>query len=251
MRNAEWGIKTHATGFFPDIIARSKIQQVSGGRLVQRIGVLGGTFNPVHYGHLAAAEEVRGRLSLDRVLFIPSHIPPHKHEDDIPSAAQRMEMVRLAVSNNAFFEASDLEIRRGGISYTIDTIEELLRLYTNAELYFMTGLDAFMEIQTWRRWKEFLTLSRVVVMTRPGHDVNDLYKIDFMKDSRSELTGRDRGDRAHGVMRCGEFTVHLVTIPLFDISSTDIRRRVKQGASIKYLLPEAVETYIIKNKLYV
>jgi nicotinate-nucleotide adenylyltransferase len=218
--------------------------------LVQRIGVLGGTFNPVHYGHLAAAEEVRGRLNLERVLLIPSHIPPHKHEDDIPSAVQRMEMVRLAVSSNSFFKASDIEIKRGGISYTIDTIEELLRLSINAELYFMTGLDAFMEIQTWHRWKDLLTRSHVVVMTRPGHDVNDLYKMDFMKDAKKELTGQDRGDHAQGVVRCGEFTIHLVTIPLFDISSTDIRRRVKQGGSIKYLLPEAVETYIIKNKLY-
>jgi nicotinate-nucleotide adenylyltransferase len=232
------------------ILAQYEIQQVSGGRLVQRIGVLGGTFNPIHYGHLAAAEEVRGRLSLERVLFIPSHIPPHKHEDDIPSAVQRMEMVRLAVSSNAFFKASDIEIKRGGISYAIDTIEELLRLHTNTELYFITGIDAFMEIHTWRRWQDLLALSHFAVMTRPGHDVNDIYKMDFMKDIRNDLTGRNRGDSVQGVVNCGEFAIHLVSIPLFDISSTDIRRRVKQGVSIKYLLPEAVETYIIKNKLY-
>ncbi len=123
-----------------------------------RIGILGGTFNPIHYGHLAAAEEVRDRLKLDRILFIPSAIPPHKHEEDVPAAEHRMEMVRLALEGNSCFEPSDLEIRRGGRSYTIDTIETLIQSYPDAALFFITGLDSFLEIQTWNRWDRLVTL---------------------------------------------------------------------------------------------
>jgi nicotinate-nucleotide adenylyltransferase len=218
--------------------------------LSQKLGILGGTFNPVHCGHLAAAEEVRDRLKLDRVLFIPSFIPPHKHEEDVPPAVHRMEMVRLAVATNTAFEPSDIEIRRGGRSYTIDTIESLHNVYPDAELYFITGLDSFLEIQTWHKWETLLSLCRFVVLSRPGYSFSGLGKLDFMKSAEEEFTGFDRGILTQSVVRSGKFIVYLEMIPLFDISSTDIRRRVKEGRSIKYLLPEAVETYIIKNKLY-
>jgi nicotinate-nucleotide adenylyltransferase len=218
--------------------------------LSQKLGILGGTFNPVHYGHLAAAEEVRDRLQLDRVLFIPSFVPPHKHEEDVPPAVHRMEMVRLAVADNPTFEPSDIEIRRGGRSYTIDTIESLHNVYPNAELYFITGLDSFLEIQTWRNWEMLLSLCRFVVLSRPGYSFSGLGKLDFMKCAEKEFAGFDRGVRTESVVRSGRCIIYLEMIPLFDISSTDIRRRMKEGRSVKYLLPEAVETYIIKNKLY-
>jgi nicotinate-nucleotide adenylyltransferase len=215
-----------------------------------RLGILGGTFNPIHYGHLAAAEEVRNRLKLDRILFIPSSLPPHKLEEDVPSAVQRMDMVRLATGDNPSFEPSDIEIKRGGRSYTIDTIEALRRVYPDTELYFITGLDSFLEIQTWHEWDRILTLCGFVVLSRPGYRFADLAKIDFMRSTAKELDGLDRGDLRQAMVRSGVFTVYLETIPLYDISSTDIRGRVKAGDSIKYLLPDAVETYIIKNKLY-
>lgn len=215
-----------------------------------KIGILGGTFNPIHYGHLAAAEEVRDRLKLDKVLFIPSCIPPHKHEEDMPSAVQRLEMVRLATSGNASFKTSDIEIKRGGRSYTIDTIEALHQAYPGSELYFITGLDSFLDIQTWNQWERLLTLCYFVVISRPGYYFADLMKMDFLKSAADELTKLDRGDLAHAKVRSGAFTICLEMIPLYDISSTDIRIRVKSGASIKYLLPDAVETYIINNKLY-
>ena len=218
--------------------------------MTRKIGILGGTFNPIHYGHLAAGEEIRDRLKLDRVLFIPSYLPPHKHEEDMPSAVQRLEMVRLAISDNPHFKPSDLEIRRGGRSYTIDTIEELRLAHPGAELYFITGLDSFLEIRAWNRWEELLALCSFVVISRPGYRFTDLMKLDFLKSAANELDRLDRGDLTQAVVRYGPFTIYLDMIPHYDISSTDIRGRAKASVTIKYLLPGPVETYIIKNKLY-
>jgi nicotinate-nucleotide adenylyltransferase len=215
-----------------------------------KLGILGGTFNPIHYGHLAAAEEVRERLKLDRILFIPSSIPPHKQEEDIPSAAQRFEMVRIATSGNPHFETSDIEIKRQGKSYTIDTIEALRKINQERELNFITGIDTFLEIETWKNWERLFNLCSFVVLSRPGYRFNELVKIAFMKQAEPELSKLDRGELMQAVVRSGVFTVCLVTIPLYDISSTDIRRRIKEGRSIKYLLPDAVEIYIMKNRLY-
>ncbi len=214
------------------------------------LGILGGTFNPIHYGHLAAAEEVSDRLGLERVLFVPSFIPPHKHDEDIPSVIHRMEMVRLATADNPLFEPSDIELKRGGMSYTIDTIKTLLQSMHGAELYFITGLDSFLEIQTWNRWEMLMTLCGFVVLSRPGYRFQDLSRIDFMKSAEEEFLALDRGLHKQAVLQSGTYTVFLEMIPLYDISSTDIRRRIKEGRSIKYLLPDKVENYIIKNRLY-
>ncbi len=215
-----------------------------------KLGILGGTFNPIHYGHLAAAEEVSDRLGLQRVLFVPSFIPPHKKDEDMPSVIHRMEMVRLAIADNPLFEPSDIELKRGGMSYTIDTINTLRQSLHDAELYFITGLDSFLEIQTWNRWEMLMTLCGFVVLSRPGYRFQDLSGIDFMKSAEEELAALDRGLRKQAVVRSRTYTVFLEMIPLYDISSTDIRRRIKEGRSIKYLLPDKVENYIIKNKLY-
>jgi nicotinate-nucleotide adenylyltransferase len=218
--------------------------------LTQKIGILGGTFNPIHYGHLAAAEEVRDRLKLDRVLFVPSCVPPHKQEEEMPSAVQRLEMVRLATFGNASFKTSDIEIKRGGRSYTIDTIEALRQAYPGSELYFITGLDSFLDIQTWNQWEKLLSLCCFVVLSRPGYRFVDLARMDFLKNSANDLAKLDQGALARAKIRSGAFSICLEMIPLYDISSTDIRMRVKSSASIKYLLPDPVETYIINNKLY-
>jgi nicotinate-nucleotide adenylyltransferase len=218
--------------------------------LTLKLGILGGTFNPIHYGHLAAAEEVRERLKLDRILFIPSHLPPHKQEADIPSAVQRFEMVRLATMGNPHFETSDIELNRQGKSFTVDTIETLRTTYPHAELNFITGLDTFLEIETWNRWDRLLSLCSFVVLSRPGYHFIDLVKIGFMKQAEQEMNKLDQGELRQAVVRSGAYTVCLEMIPLYDISSTDIRRRIKEGGSIKYLLPEPVEIYIMKNRLY-
>ncbi len=216
----------------------------------QRIGILGGTFNPIHYGHLAAAEEVWSRLELDQVLFVPSFLPPHKKNEVIPSAAQRQEMVVLAIAGNPHFSLSDIEVKREGMSYSIDTVQELLHLHPSTDFYFITGLDSFLEIQTWKEWERLLSLCRFIVLSRPGYVFSDLASIDFMSTAAKELHALDQGALTRAVLETGRSTVHLEQIPLYDISSTDIRQRVRQGRTIKYLLPECVETYIIKNKLY-
>ncbi len=216
----------------------------------QRLGIIGGTFNPIHYGHLAAAEEVRDRLKLDRVLFIPSFLPPHKHEEDIPSAVQRLEMVRLAISGNSHFKVSDIEVKRGGKSYTIDTIEALLLQHPGAELYFITGIDSFLDIQAWKDWERLLSLCFFVVLSRPGYFFADLARIVFMRGSARDLAALDQRETTQFVMRSDRLRVYFERIPLYDISSTDLRARIHQSRTIKYHLPEAVEHYIIENKLY-
>ncbi len=216
----------------------------------QKIGIFGGTFNPVHYGHLAAAEEVRDRLKLERILFVPSFLPPHKQEEDMPSAVQRLEMVRLAISGNNNFRVSDLEVKRGGKSYTIETIEALLQQYLGSELTFITGLDSFLEIRTWKEWERLLSLCGFAVLSRPGYRFIDLAAIPGLDACRAELEMLDRNEKDHVALRTDTMRVSLDHISLYDISSTDIRARVKKGRTIKYHLPDAVEHYIIENKLY-
>jgi nicotinate-nucleotide adenylyltransferase len=218
--------------------------------LSQKIGILGGTFNPIHYGHLAAAEEIWNRLKLDHVLFVPSFLPPHKQDEVIPSAAQRQEMVALAIAGNSHFSLSDIEVKREGMSYSVDTVQELLQLHPDAEFYFITGLDSFLEIQTWKEWDRLLSLCRFIVLSRPGYAFTDLARINFMRKAAEKLHALDRREVTRAVLEIGTSAVYLEQIPLHDISSTDIRQRVRQGRTIKYLLPECVETYIIKNKLY-
>lgn len=216
-----------------------------------QLGILGGTFNPIHYGHLAAAETVRERLNLSRVLFIPSYHPPHKLEGDLPAALHRMRMVELATAGNPAFELSEIEISRQGKSFTIDTIEALLRQRPHAELFFITGIDSFLEIRTWHQWERLLSLCSFVVISRPGYRFADLGRIDFMNHAADALAGLDNGSQVQAIVQTGGCPVILETIPLHDISSTDIRRRLRSGESVKYLLPAEVETYIIQNNLYV
>ncbi len=218
--------------------------------MAQKLGILGGTFNPIHYGHLVAAEEVCDRLKLDRVLFIPSYLPPHKHEEDLPSAVQRLEMVRLATAGNPHFTVSDIEVKREGKSYTVETIETLRTIHPGTELFFITGLDSFFDIQTWNQWKRLLSLCSFVVLSRPGYRFADLMKIDFMKGTAQELAKLDGRELVHALFQSEGFKIYMEVIPLCDISSTDIRSRIRQSRTVKYHLPEAVETYIIKNNLY-
>ncbi len=215
----------------------------------KRIGILGGTFNPIHFGHLAAAEEVADRLGLDLVLFIPSFLPPHKPED-MPSADQRQEMVRLAIAGNRRFSLSDTETRRGGLSYTIDTIEELRLQYRDADLFFITGIDSFLEVRTWKEWRRLLGLCTFVVLSREGARFRDVAKLGLAAVPEPALLDLDERSRRELAVRGDCVSLVLVTIPRYEISSTDIRERIRAGRSVKYLLPDAVEAYIIEKKLY-
>jgi nicotinate-nucleotide adenylyltransferase len=218
--------------------------------LQRRIGIFGGTFNPVHYGHLAAAEEVRERSALDLVLFVPSSLPPHKSGEGLPSALQRQEMVRLAIAGNRFFALSDIEVRRGGRSYTIDTVESLRASHPDAAFFFITGLDSFLEIRTWHKWELLLSRCTFVVLSRPGYRFSDLRRLDFMEPAGRELELLDRGTIPGARVSLPGMEINLEAVFTCDISSRDIRKRVHEKRSFKYLLPDPVEQYIITNKLY-
>ncbi|MBE0467590.1 MAG: nicotinate-nucleotide adenylyltransferase [Candidatus Desulforudis sp.] len=199
---------------------------------MMKLGVMGGTFDPVHYGHLVAAEGVRYEYRLDKVIFVPAGRPPHKPNYRISDPEHRLALVRLAVASNPFFEVSDLEIERPGLSYTYDTIREMRRLHDPDEIYFITGADAVLEILSWHRFEELLEICRFIAATRPGYELGG-------------LTGRLRELPAHLVER-----IVPVEVPALAISSSDIRRRVREGRPIKYLLPESVEAYILSRALY-
>ncbi|MEW6183610.1 MAG: nicotinate-nucleotide adenylyltransferase [Bacillota bacterium] len=196
-----------------------------------RLGLMGGTFDPIHYGHLAAAEAVRHELELAKVVFVPAGRPPHKAGHQVSPAVHRMAMVRQAVASNPFFEVSDIEVDRPGPSFTVDTVKEYGRLYPGAEIYFLTGTDAVAEIASWHRFEELLGLCRLTSAIRPG----------CTREVQERLA------RLPESIRC---RVHLVEVPAVAVSSTEIRERVYFGKPVKYLLPETVEDYIIRHGLY-
>lgn len=197
------------------------------------LGIMGGTFDPIHIGHLVTAEEARQQFSLDHVIFMPSGSPPHKDEKKITPAEHRYLMTMLAVVDNPYFTVSRLEIDSIQPSYTVDTISRFYELYNGkAELYFITGADAILDITTWKDYKELLQKCSFIAASRPGYSFNKLKVI--------------LGPAFPMVIQ----KVHLLEIPAMAISSTFVRRRVAQGKTIKYLTPEPVEQYIHKNGLY-
>jgi nicotinate-nucleotide adenylyltransferase len=185
-----------------------------------KLGILGGSFNPVHHGHLVIAERAAEALALDRVLFIPTAVSPLKSRDGFAPARDRWAMLKLAIRGNPRFGASDLELRRGGVSYTVDTLRELRRR-TRAELHVILGADAARLLPRWKSIEEVKRLAAFVFVSRPGHRV------------RARMPKQ-----------------HIVEVPLLEISSTEIRDRVRLGLSVRYLVPEAVERYLCRKRLY-
>lgn len=197
-----------------------------------RLGIMGGTFDPVHLGHLIIAEEARLRVGLDRVLFVPAGRPWLKAGGPKASAQDRLAMVRLAIKGNPFFDCTAIEVNRQGNSYTAVTLEELrAALGLDTELFFIVGLDSLADFHRWQRPDRILKLATLVVLVRPGYDRSSLRVLDKVKDGASQ-------------------SAVLLEGPLIEISSTEIRRRVAQGASIRYLVPPEVERYIMAHGLY-
>lgn len=198
-----------------------------------KIGIMGGTFDPIHYGHLVTAEAAREKFCLDKVVFVPSGNPPHKKDKPISSGMDRANMTVLAIANNPYFEISDIELKREGCTYTVDTLKGFIKTYDeDVQFYFITGADAVMEILTWKDVSTILKLCRIVSAYRPGSDIN---KFKSMVDE---------------LERVYRSNIHMIEVPALAISSTEIRRRVREGITIKYLLPEKVEDYILKKGLY-
>lgn len=190
----------------------------------RRLAIMGGTFDPIHYGHLVAAEGARHEFNLEKVIFIPAGQPPHKKGRRITDSHYRLEMTRHAVSSNSHFEVSDIEVERTGPSYTIDTVIAVKELYPQHQVFFITGADAVLEILTWNRVEELLSRCSFIAATRPG------YRLESLEHTLKNIV--------------------TMEVPALAISSTDIRHRVKDGRPIKYLLPEAVENYIKEMGLY-
>lgn len=196
------------------------------------IGIIGGTFDPIHNGHLIIAEYARTSLNLDKVLFIPSGMHPFKDNKNITDAKHRMEMILLAIDSNIYFEASSLEINRTGITYTIDTISSLKEKYPKDDLYFIFGLDILFELDKWEKIEQLNQLCKFVLFDRPSKEDLKIYeRIVELKSSYN-------------------IDIKMVRSPIIDISSTEIRERVRKKISIRYLVPEVVEEYILNNKLY-
>lgn len=199
---------------------------------MKQICLMGGTFDPIHYGHLVVAEEVRQKFDLQRVIFIPAARPPHKRGQAISEPHHRVNMTRLATASNPYFAVSTIEIERQGLSYTIDTVQEIKALHNVDTLYFITGADAVLEILTWKEAERLLTLCTFIAATRPGYNLNNLKE--NLRSLPAEVVKK----------------ILPLEVPALSISSTDIRQRVQEGRSIKYLLPESVEEYILQQGLY-
>ena len=206
------------------------------------LGVLGGTFDPIHNGHLAAAEAAQQFLDLESVALVPSRIPPHRQDPVRASAEQRYEMTALAAAGRPGWAASRLEIDRAGRSYTFDTLVEL-KQQTGSQIFFVLGADAFSEIATWYRYPEVLELANFVVVSRPG------ITLDSLRD-RVPSAFPSTSPRASDRQTFTQTRVILVEAPTPDISSTDIRRRVRAGESVRGLVPDAVANYIQTHRLY-
>ena len=197
-----------------------------------KVGIFGGTFDPIHLGHLIVAEEASALLGLDEMLFVPAGRPWFKASDEVTEARHRMAMVELAIASNPRFRASDIEIGRVGPTYTVDTLVELReQLEPNSEIYLILGLDSLQEIDRWHSPERVFELATVVGMSRPLCAAFDTERLDSIFPGASDR-------------------VMMLDGPLIDISATDLRRRVSEGLSIKYRVPESVEAYVYEQGLY-
>lgn len=198
---------------------------------MKKYGIFGGSFNPIHYGHLMICEYIKEEMGLDKVIFIPTGNPPHKELE--LSAKDRYEMVRLAISPNPDFEISDIETTRVKKSYTVDTIRELKKIYKDEKLYFLIGLDSLFQLKTWMKIGDLSQEIEFVVALRPGYlDREEVNKeIDFLRENFGTK-------------------INLIKTPLYEISSTDLRDRIREGKSLRYLIPKKVLDYIEESGFY-
>lgn len=199
-----------------------------------RLGVFGGSFNPVHLGHLILAEQCREQTGLDRVLFVPAARPPHKRDQEMAPFERRAEMLALALAGNAAFAVSDIEKDRPGPSYTADTLSDLQERHADAELLLVMGGDMVVDFPSWHQPQRIAELATLLIAGRPGWQLPDVAEM----------------ERELGLAEGKHIRFVKVESPLIGISSTEIRRRVAEGRSIRYLVPRAVEVYIQDKKLY-
>ncbi len=213
----------------------------------QRIGVMGGTFDPVHLGHLRVAEEAVEALGLDTLLFVPAAVPPHKLGKQILGFEHRWRMLEASTLDHPRFAVSDVELQVPGKSYTVNTLQKLTEAYgSEVELFFILGMDAFLELDTWWHFKELFKLARLVVLRRPGSSENELAKFLAERVSSQYFSNVGEASFTHPQL----LSVHCLNNTWLDISSTRIRQIVREGKSIRYLVLPEVMAYIYANRLY-
>lgn len=218
-----------------------------------RLGLLGGSFNPIHDGHLAIAAQTRDALHLDRILFIPTGDPPHKAPGSLAPATHRAAMVRLAIEGKPSFELSDIELQRTGTSYSIDTVRALRgQMGPATALFFLIGLDAFLDLPSWKEADTLLRACHFIVISRPRVTFERLAAMPlFPPVDRDRLRALDNGLAHHcsvPIPGGGELT--LLRLPPCEISASEIRQRIREGRSLANVLPPSVESYIIQHDLY-
>jgi nicotinate-nucleotide adenylyltransferase len=199
-----------------------------------RLGIFGGSFDPIHYGHLLIAEICREQCTLEEVWFVPAAVPPHKQGQNLASPSQRVEMLRLAISGHSNFRVATIELDRGGVSYTLETLQEIRQQQPDAELFLLMGADSLKDLPTWREPRQICELAVPIIVRRFGSP-----------EPRYDLLAN-----VVDAERLREFEEFQVEMPVVDFSSRDIRRRVSQKRSIRYQTPRAVEKYIETQGLY-
>lgn len=201
---------------------------------IMRIGIFGGSFDPIHFGHLLLAETCREHCQLDEVWFVPASVPPHKTENELASDKARLEMLELATAGHEAFRVSSIELARGGVSYTVDTLLEVKRQQPDAELFLLMGADLLPDLATWREPKQICELATLLVVRRPGSPEPDFAGLSAFVSEKCLEEMRDR----------------QLKMPQIEIAGTEIRQRVADNRSIRYRTPRAVEKYIETHGLY-
>ncbi|TCK98148.1 nicotinate-nucleotide adenylyltransferase [Natranaerovirga hydrolytica] len=197
-----------------------------------KIGIMGGTFNPVHFGHLILAENAYEKFDLDTVIFIPNGQPPHKSDEKILSKSDRLKMVNMAIDDNKHFNVSTIEVDKKSYSYSYETLEALKKENPNTEYYFIIGADSLYNIHKWKNPEKLLSLCQLIVA------------------SRGEIDRHSIENHKPNIESFYKTKIHILDMPIIEISSSDIRNRVKEGKTIKYFVPKDVEHYIYMNNLY-
>lgn len=217
-----------------------------------RIGIYGGAFNPIHYGHLRTAEEAAEILSLDRVVFMPSGITPFD-KPDLVSPRSRYTMVKAAIEGNPLFSISGIEVKTRGKAYTLDTLTRLRNRYKRSELFFIIGIDAFLDLSAWKNPDRIVSTANMIIISRPGSSFYSLRSSPYLKD----VPDRVLKDIDKGKIGKFEFDIsmtqkgYLCNVTGLDISASNIRKLIMSGKDLNYLLPDSVKSYIISNNLYI
>lgn len=199
---------------------------------MKKVGILGGTFDPIHYGHLFIAQNAKHCFNLDKVVFIPTGIPPHKLLFKVTDKKHRFNMTKLAIKGNDGFEISDIEFLKDDASYTVDTVTALKGLYPDTCFYYIVGADSLYNITGWKSFRKLAKMIEIISINRMTSKYVDITEV------------------AKAINEKYKVEIHTLEMPIIEISSTEIRNRVREGLPIKYMLPETVERYINKNKLY-